>query len=151
MKTHSAKFIKTFLTSKKFEPLRYLIVGGTCSLSHIIFLYLLTDVLGLFYLYSTMSSFIFVSCLGYFGQKYFTYRNFETNHAKQFSLYITIIIIGFILDASLMFSFVSLLNIHYLVAGITTRIIIFIMNFIWTKYVAFKRADSNNNMEPEYS
>ncbi len=139
MKSSLIKFIKVVLTSKKFEPIRYLIVGGSCSLGHIIFLYFLTDIVGIFYLYSTMTSFVFISFLGYFGQKYFTYRNFESKHTKQFSLYVTIILIGFIMDASLMFFLVSMLEVYYIVASIITRLIIVVVNFLWTKYVAFKK------------
>lgn len=149
MKLLLVKFIQIFLISKRFEFLRYLIVGGSCSIGHIIVLYFLTDIVGIYYLYSTIISFIFISFLGYFGQKYFTYRNFESRHAKQGSLYITIIVLGLALDASLMFFFVSILNVYYLTAGIITRIIIFIINFLWTKHIAFKKTKNNYSIELE--
>ncbi|OGJ49575.1 hypothetical protein A2335_04230 [Candidatus Peregrinibacteria bacterium RIFOXYB2_FULL_32_7] len=138
MKNKFIKLLKQFLFLKKFEAIRYLIIGGSCSVGHIIFLYFLTDIVGIFYLYSTIISFVFISFLGYFGQKYFTYRNFESKHVKQFSLYWFFIIIGLIMDASLMFFFVSIIGIYYIVASIITRFIIFAMNFLLTKYVVFK-------------
>lgn len=151
MKSISIKLCLTsILTSKKFEPIRYSIVGGSCSIGHIIFLYFLTDIVGLFYLYSTITSFIFISFLGYFGQKYFTYRNFESKHLKQGSLYLTLILIGLVMDTSLMFFLVSILNVYYIIASIITRITIFIINFLWTKHVAFKKTANTNNRALEH-
>ncbi len=134
--------IKGLLTDKKWEPLRYLIVGASCSAGHIVLLYFLTDIIGIFYLYSTIISFLFISLLGYFGQKYFTYRNKASNHAKQLSLFFLIIIIGLVMDTGLMIFFVTIISLHYLLASILTRLIIFVINFLWTKHIAFKKIET---------
>lgn len=138
MKQRLMALFREILTEKKWEALRYLIIGTSCSIGHIIFLYVLTDIVGIFYLYSTITSFLIISLLGYFGQKYFTYRNLDSNHTKQLSLFFLIIMVGLAMDTGLMFFFVSLLSIHYIIASIVTRLIIFIINFLWGKYVTFK-------------
>jgi len=138
MKQRLLTLSRDILIEKKWEALRYLIIGASCSIGHIIFLYFLTDIVGIFYLYSTITSFLIISLLGYFGQKYFTYRNLDSNHAKQLSLFFLIIMVGLVMDTSLMFFFVSILSFHYIFASILTRIIIFVINFTWGKYVTFR-------------
>lgn len=139
MKLEPAKLLKQFLISKKFEAIRYLILGGICAIGHVIFIYFLTDIVGIFYLYSTVISFLLTSFLGYFGQKYFAYRNFESKHPKQLSLYFFIILIGLVMDANLMLLFVSIAKIHYIIASIITRSILLVINFLWSKHITFKK------------
>lgn len=140
MKPKLTQLLKQFLISKKCEAIRYLMVGGSCAVGHIIFLYFLTDIVGIFYLYSTIISFLFISFFGYFGQKYFTYRNSESKHFKQLSLYLFIILMGLVMDAGLMFLFVSIAKIYYVIASILTRFILLVINFLWSKHVIFRNS-----------
>lgn len=120
------------------EPMRYLFIGGTCAVLDLLFLYLMVNFLNVWYLIATTISFTMVSFLGYFGQKYFTFRNTERNHKKQLTLFFTVAGTGLLINAGFMFIFVSLLGIWYIIANIFTKFIVLAWNFLANKKITFR-------------
>jgi len=123
------------------EKMRYLLVGGTCAVLDLLFLYLMVNFLNIWYLAATTISFAAVSLLGYFGQKYFTFRNAEKNHKKQLALFFMVSGTGLLINAGFMFFFVSILGIWYMAANIITKFIVLIWNFLANKKITFRISD----------
>lgn len=120
------------------EKLRYLFVGGFCAIADLLILYVLVDFFHFWYLASAIISFSFISLLGYFAQKYFTFKNNSKNHKKQLLIFIVIAVIGLLINTSFMFLFVSLMNIWYMLASIITKFIVIIWNYTANKKITFK-------------
>ncbi|MDI6778009.1 MAG: GtrA family protein [Patescibacteria group bacterium] len=133
------KFISFFFEHEKIgEPMRYLLIGGTCAVLDLLFLYLMVNFLNVWYLIATTISFLVVSLFGYFGQKHFTFRNTERNHKKQLTLFFMVTGTGLLINAGFMFAFVSLLGIWYIIANIITKFIVLVWNFLANKHITFR-------------
>lgn len=131
-------FLYFFEHEKIGEPMRYLLIGGTCAILDLLFLYLIVNFLNVWYLIATTISFTIVSFLGYFGQKYFTFRNFEKKHKKQLTIFFVVVGIGLLINVGFMFVFVSILGIWYIAANIITKFIVLVWNFLANKKITFR-------------
>ena len=123
------------------EPMRYLLIGGICAVLDLLFLFLMVNFLHIWYLIATTVSFIVVSFLGYFGQKYFTFRNTEKNHKKQLLVFFIVAGFGLAINVFFMFALVSLINLWYILASIITKFIVLIWNYFSNKFVTFRKSD----------
>ena len=133
------RFFTFFFEHERFgEPMRYLLIGGTCAVLDLFLLFIFVNYFHIWYLYSATASFIIVSMLGYLGQKYFSFRNYKNNHGKQLPIFFIIASVGLLLNASFMFLFVSLMNLWYILASIITKFIVLIWNFFANKNITFK-------------
>jgi len=121
------------------ETMRYLLIGGTCAVLDLLLLFVFVNYLHIWYLYAATASFIIVSTLGYFGQKYFSFRNYENNHGKQLPVFFAVAGIGLLLNAGFMFTFVSIIGLWYILASVMTKFIVLIWNFFANKKVTFRR------------
>ena len=117
--------------------MRYLVIGGACAILDLLLLYTFVDYLHIWYLYAATVSFTIVIVLGYFGQKYFSFRNYENNHRKQLTTFIIVALTGLALNIAFMFLFVSLMNLWYVLASIMTKFIVLIWNFLANKKITF--------------
>lgn len=132
-------FLSYFFEHEKIgEPMRYLLIGGTCAVLDLLLLYTFVNYFHIWYLYATTASFIIVVMLGYFGQKYFTFRNYEKNHKKQISVFFVVAGTGLLINVGFMFVFVSLLGVWYIIANIITKFIVLIWNFLANKKITFR-------------
>ena len=121
-----------------FQFARYFVVGGACAVADLAILYLLVSVLHFWYLSSAIFSFTVVSCLGYFAQKYFTFKNDSKNHKKQVALFFLVGGIGLLLNTASMYFWVSIIGLWYLYASMVTKFIVLIWNFFANKFITFK-------------
>ncbi len=133
------RFLSYFFEHEKIgEPMRYLLIGGSCAVLDLLFLYLMVNFLDIWYLIATTISFTIVSLLGFFGQKYFTFRDLSKNHKKQIPVFFVVSAIGLLINAGFMFFFVSVLGIWYIAANIVTKFIVLIWNFLANKKITFR-------------
>jgi len=127
------------LQHKKFgEFIRYVIVGGSCAVADLAFLYILVEFFHIWYLFSATLSFITVSSFGYFGQKYFTFKNNSKNYKKQMPVFFVVAGTGLLINSLCMFTFVSILGIWYILSNVITKFIVLIWNFLANKYLTFR-------------
>jgi glycosyltransferase involved in cell wall biosynthesis len=120
------------------ELMRYLLIGGSCAVLDLILLFSFVNYLHIWYLYAATASFIIVSTLGYFGQKYFSFRNYENNHGKQIPVFFVVAGIGLLINAAFMYAFVSLMGLWYILASVMTKFIVLIWNFFANKKITFR-------------
>lgn len=123
---------------KKFgEILRYLLVGGFCAILDLLLLYVFVSYLHIWYLYAATLSFLTIILLGYFAQKYFTFRNYENNHKKQLAVFFAVAGIGLLLNTFFMFLFVSFFGIWYILSSVITKVVVLAWNFSANKKITF--------------
>lgn len=120
------------------EPVRYLLIGGTCAVLDLVSLFLLVRYFHIWYLYAATASFVAVLLFSYFGQKYFTFRNYEKNHGKQLTKFIAIAGIGLMINTASMFVLVNLIGLWYILASVMTKLIVFLWNYFANKHITFK-------------
>jgi putative flippase GtrA len=129
------EFIKVVFRGNKV--LRFILAGGTSALSQIAILYLFTDILGLWYLYASILSFVIALFISFTLQKFWAFRDKAIRgvHA-QFMKYAMIIFVGLLLNTTLMFLLVDLLHFWYILAQIITGALIAVFNFLsYRKYI----------------
>jgi len=133
------KKISYLFEHEKFgETIRYLLIGGTCATLDMLLLYTFVDYFHIWYLYAATVSFILVSTLGYFGQKYFSFRNHDNNHKRQLPIFFIVAGVGLLLNAGFMFLLVSLVGLWYILASIITKFVVLIWNFSANKNITFR-------------
>lgn len=127
-----------FYGKKAGQPMRYLFVGGTCSLIDIGLLYIFVEFLHIWYLYASILSFTISCVVAFLGQKYFTFENKSEKHAAQFVLFFTMAGTGLLINSGCIFVFVSLFGIWYILASVITKFIVLVWNFCASKYITFR-------------
>ncbi|MEK9185679.1 MAG: glycosyltransferase, partial [Patescibacteria group bacterium] len=125
------------LIIERNRVLRFILAGGTSALSQIAVLYLFTDLLGIWYLYSSMLSFIFALFISFTLQKFWAFRDRALSQIHfQFAKYAVVILIGLLLNTALMYFFVDIVGIWYILSQIITGAIIAVFNFLsYRKYI----------------
>lgn len=119
------------------EKIRYLFVGGSCAVADLVFLYVLVDFFHIWYLTASIISFLIVGTIGFFGQKYFTFKDYSKKHGVQLTLFFLTAGIGLLLNSFSMLFFVSFLGLWYIWGSVITKFIVLVWNFTANKYLTF--------------
>lgn len=117
---------------------RYLIVGGSSAIIEVLLLYAMTNFAGLFYLHSSVMSFLLVAVYGFLMQKHFTFNNKNKSIHIQFPVFLIATLIGLVLNTFFVYFFVDKLGIYYVFAKIFAIGIVLIWNFFTQKFIVFK-------------
>jgi len=132
------KFLKSVFKGNKV--LRFILAGGTATLSQIVALYIFTDIIGVWYLYSSILSFAIALFISFTLQKFWAFRDKVMQNAHvQFVKYTVVIFIGLLLNTAMMFLLVDILHLWYILAQIITGALIAVFNFISYKKFIFNK------------
>ncbi len=125
---------------KKNILLRYLVAGITGASTQIGLLYIFTDVLYFWYLYSSVFSFLAAIIVSFLLQKFWTFADNKTGQMQnQFFKYIGVAIFGLLINTLSMFVLVDFLDLWYILAQIITGAFIAIINFLMYKFFIFNK------------
>ncbi|MDP3710313.1 MAG: GtrA family protein [bacterium] len=120
--------------------LKYIIAGSTAAGVDLILLFLLTDMVGMWYFYSAIIAYICSFFTSFFLQKFWTFRdNDRSRIKKQLAIYIATAGVSLTLNSFFMFVFVSFFQIWYLTAQFITSALLAFGSFILNKTVTFKK------------
>jgi putative flippase GtrA len=123
------------MIDRKF--IRYGIVGSIGTIIHLGILSLLVELLSFNPIISSSAAFIVVVLISYYLNYNWTFQA-QVKHLKALIRYITVCLVGFSLNAGIMFIIVDILNLWYVFGQILAIIIIPISNFILNSWWAFK-------------
>lgn len=127
-----------FLKKYKLEEFfRYLLIGFVCAISDLFLLYVLVEYFHIWYLAAATISFVIITTTGFFGIKYYTFKNTDKNFHKQVVIFSIIACAGLVINTFFMYFLVSIAGLWYLVSNIITKIIVLIWNFLANKYITF--------------
>ena len=128
-------------TSNTFIQLfRYGFVGGIAILVDFVFLYCLTEFVGLPYLVSAAISFILGLVTNYLLSTVWVFnQRVVTNRSKEFIVFSVIGIIGLGFNELIMWFGSSVLPLYYLLSKIISTVIVFFWNFFARKYILFNK------------
>ena len=119
---------------------RYVISGGTAATVNLALLYVLTDYLAIWYLFSTMLSYVISFFVSFFLQKFWTFRDSRRDHInKQLVIYAGIAGFGLGFNVLLMYFLVDILHIWYMFSQIIVGFILAFCNFLFYKFFVFNQ------------
>lgn len=135
------KYPKVFNLLKKHKTgLKYACSGGIGAAINLLILYILTDKIGIWYLTSSVVAFIISLLVGFFLQKFWTFRdNGFTHLKKQLTIYIILGGINFFLSPTLLYVFVERFHIWYVLAAVFVMGTLAIVNYLINKFITFKK------------
>ena len=126
--------INKFIYSKLFKQLfRFGVVGFTAFLIDAGVLYVLTEYLHVYYLVSSVISFIVSLAYNYVLSIFWVFDVKKKQTYKEVLLFAILSVIGLGVNQLVMYLGVDLLNIHYMLCKIIATIIVMIYNFVTRK------------------
>jgi putative flippase GtrA len=116
--------------------LRYLISGAIATIVHLSILYLLTEYIILWYMWSASIAFIFGILTSFSLQKWWTYTEKTlTTIPTQATLYLLITVCGMIANSFLLYILVEFLDFWYIFGQIIVSALMAIINFFAYQYI----------------
>jgi putative flippase GtrA len=129
----------TQLVKKHGQIFKFLIAGGFAFVVNIIVLYVLTDILRIYYLISTVMAFLAAFNVSFFLQKSWTFGdNSRDNLHVQIPLYLGMQVANLVLNTGLMYVFVEYLHIWYVLSQVIITAVLAVVVFIVNKKYIFK-------------
>lgn len=121
------------------QIIKFGIVGGLAFLIDYSILYILTEVFGIYYLYSSVISFSVSVIFNYILSIKWVFDVSKKQTIKEFSTFIILSIIGLIINQLIMYIMVEKASIWYMFSKIVSTIIVMVYNFITRKIFIEKR------------
>jgi putative flippase GtrA len=119
------------------QVLTYLMVGGAAAIADLALLYVLVDLLRIFYLVAAALSFLLVATAAFFCHKRLTFRHRGQNNRLRYVLFLLTAGSGLFWSVLLLYVFVDFFGIWYLEAAIIEKGIVVVWNFLLSKYLTF--------------
>ncbi|MFH1522952.1 MAG: glycosyltransferase [Patescibacteria group bacterium] len=132
--------------------IKFVISGGTAGTADLILLYVLTDIVGLWYLISATIAFVVAFLISFFLQKFWTFRdNRRTIIYKQLSLYLVVGLTNLSINGAAMYLLVDKFGIWYMLAQVISSGFLAFINFLVYKFIIFKKCKEEiKNKNNEY-
>jgi len=132
--------LKAFIMKKyrhlSFEFIKYVIVGGICTIVDWGAFYIFTHLLATSYHIALPFSFALGAITHFFLNRFFTFNYKEKSSKRQLSVYITILILSFAANYGLMHLFVSH-KINVMLSRVFTTGLMLFVNFLLHKLLTF--------------
>lgn len=111
------------------------LVGVVATVLDFLFLFLLTDVFGMYYLFSAAVSFVLSTLFNYVASMRFVFNSKFTKDekTKELLLFTTLSVLGLLLNQFLMWLFVEKIALYYMLAKIVATFFVMAWNFISRK------------------
>ena len=130
--------ILEFLNQNK-TGLKYMISGGTAALLNIALLFILTDIVGLWYFISSVVVYIISTLFNFVLLKFWAFRDPDLGRIhKQLAIFTVLASINFFISPSLLVFLVEILNLWYITGQVLVLLTLAITNFIINKKIVFK-------------
>ena len=122
---------------RMLEIIRFCFVGGVSFLMDYALLFVLTEFVGIYYLYSSAISFSITVVFNYWLCVIYVFKGAQKQSARQAIIFFGTGVIGLGLNQLCMWFFVTVAGLHYMLAKIGATIIVTIWNYV-TKRKAVK-------------
>ncbi|MEI6426035.1 MAG: GtrA family protein [Candidatus Absconditabacteria bacterium] len=116
----------------------YMIGGIIATAIDMFFLYVFTDLVGINYLLSQVFSFCISLLFGFAFQKYITFQKKTGSGSKQLLFFFVFQLVGLCINLIVLKISVELFAIHYMIAALLSKGIVFCRNFVMNNYFNFK-------------
>ena len=132
--------ILQILNNKEFQKKIYkYFIGGVLAASiDLLVLYLCTDIIGIYYLYSQIIWFCISFIFAFLFQKYITFSNSTNQFLREGLLFFLFQIIGLWINLLILQASVEIIWLHYLLWSIIAKWVVFLRNFSMNNIFNFK-------------
>jgi putative flippase GtrA len=121
------------------QILKFLFSGGTVALVELIFLYLFTNIFGIWYILSLILAFLISFVVSFAMQKFWTFDDKRTHQMHiQASSYMFVALANLGVNAVLLYLLVQFAGMWYIYAQIVCDAIIACESFLIYKFIIFK-------------
>ncbi|MDO8565350.1 MAG: GtrA family protein [bacterium] len=117
--------------------LGYVVTAGVATVVDVAILYFLTNFIGLYYLYSSIVSYVAGMITNYSTSKLFVFKNKSENITGQFSLFVVVAVIGLILNQIIIWLLVEYGQVWYLYAKFISILVVMFWSFYGHKKITF--------------
>lgn len=107
----------------------YVIFAGTATVIDIALLYALTEHLHVWYFYSAFISYTTGMAINYSLNKYYNFKNKSRYVLPQFGIFVSVALVGLILNQVIIFSLVEFAHLWYMLAKIISICTVVIWSF----------------------
>ena len=122
-----------------YEIVRYSIGWLLAALLDLIILWICTEYIWIYYLFSAIISFFISVSFAFFFQKYITFKDKSKKYLRQRILFIVFQLIWQFIYMIILRLWVDLLWYYYMFAAIMWKLIIFIRNYTSNRHFNFKK------------
>lgn len=127
---------------KYWQFLKFLITGGIALIVNLSFLYFFTSVVGVFYLLSSIFSFLLAVTVNFTIQKFWTFGGRRGNIYVEAPSFLALqIIVNLFLNTFLLYVFVEYLQIWYLFSQVVVSLCLAVITYFVTKKYIFKNVN----------
>jgi glycosyltransferase involved in cell wall biosynthesis/putative flippase GtrA len=127
------------LAEKHKIGIKYVIAGGTSAVVDLGLLYIFTEIIGLWYLFSAAIAFIFGLLASFTLHKFWTFREHSLRRMKkQFIFFSALSVLNVCLNIILLYLAVDVLHIWYMAAQFVIMGMLALLNFALNKTVTFR-------------
>ncbi len=139
------KYIELFLDlTARYVGLRYFISGGTAGVTDIALLYIIHEILGVYYLTSAAFAFIVAFFVSFLLHKYWTFKSHDEQMHRQMSMYLLASLFGLLLNTVLMYIFVDYIHINVILSQIVVGLMVACVSFFVSRNLVFKYSPDLN-------
>ena len=124
------------------QMVKFYLVGSSGVLVNLSLLYLFTEFLGFWYVFSAFIAILASITTNFLGNKFWTFKSLEKNFRAIFSQYLKFLsssLIGISIQISLIYIFVQFFGFWYILAAIVAIATASFSNFLLSKYWAFRK------------
>lgn len=123
---------------KKYQFLRFFIIGGFAAVLDILLLYVFTDFLGIYYIISSVISFFIVTTLAFFSHKKITFDCDRVDILRQLIVFFGVNIGGLALYIGILYIGTDMLGFYYILVAIVDKFIVLGWNYTLNKLITFR-------------
>ncbi len=125
-----------------YQTIRFIISGGTSTLLTFILLYFFTEILKIWYLFSSITAYVIMIFTNFLMQKFWAFRGEHSKRAHtQLFLFFSVHAFILSLNTVLMYLLVEKIHLWYMLAQFFTACILVICSFMFYKFIIFKKKD----------
>ncbi len=142
--TKIKQWVLTFkcMNEQRYSILMYLVMGGVTTIINIVTFWLCYSVLGIGYSVATVIAWFLSVLFAYLSNKFYVFESTNMNVSTLVHEMITFFgfrMISLLIDLFIMYICVSLFNVNALVAKVLANIVVLIVNYVFSKWVIFKK------------
>jgi putative flippase GtrA len=134
---------------RRMKIMRYIISGGMATATNLLFLFILTDLIGVWYVLSAVFSYVISFVVSFSMQKYWTFKDNSSDRiGAQAVWYISVTTANLGLNTLGIFLLVHYGHFHYLLAQLVVSLLIAIESFFIYRLVFRSKGDSIGVSDP---
>jgi len=127
------------------QAIKFCLVGGTSAVINFVLLYLLTEKLGWWYVYSAAVGFVLSAVFNFTSNKLWTFRNPERGRqvVSQLAKYGLVMGLGLFINTSIIYGLTESAGFDYRLSWVFATGVVTVWNFMFNRFWTFRHPGTN--------